>query len=108
MILRITSLAALVILPLVALASTEEEKAARATLDRAIAAMGGTKRLSSPHALAGTSKGTLHANGRRVAVRNEWTVQGLDRLRWSSELTVDERTTTFLIVLQGSKGWIAA
>lgn len=81
--------------------SADDGKAARALLDRAIAALGGEKLLSAPHALTGKSKGTV--TGDRTAVSNTWTVQGLDRLLWDSELG----TSTFKIGLGAKSAWIS-
>jgi outer membrane lipoprotein-sorting protein len=102
------------VLPLIAvlchpaLARDEDPKTARAVLDRAIQAAGGTKRLSAKPALTGKSKGTVQLLGKSTAVTNEWTVQGTGQLKWNSELTVNDKATTFTIVLNGDEGWIAA
>jgi hypothetical protein len=78
----------------VALAREGDAKAARAVLDRAIQAAGGTKRLSSKPALAGKSTGTVQ-------------VQGTDQLKWSAEVTLDDNPTTVLLVVNRDKGWIS-
>src|SRR5262249_44564532 len=36
-----------------------------------------------------------------------WTVQGLTQSRWSSEVTINDSKATFLVVLNGDKGWIS-
>jgi hypothetical protein len=89
----------------VARADEEDTKAAQATLDRAITAMGGAKVLA-PRALSGTSRGTIEVLGMKNPVTNEWTVQGLDQVRWSSELTLNDKQTTIVLVVNGEKGWI--
>jgi hypothetical protein len=83
-----------------------DARAARALLDRAIDAMGGAKALAGARALSGKSKGTFRAAGKATAVANEWTVQGLDRLKWNTELTENDNTTAILLVLDRGKGWI--
>ena len=86
---------------LVLVPSADDGKAARALLDRAIAAMGGEKLLSAPHAVTGKSRGTLIGDA-RTAVSNTFTVQGLDRLLWDSELG----TSTFKLGLGAKSAWI--
>ena len=93
--------AVLLLLPLALRA--DDEKEARALLRRAIAALGGEKALSRPHALAGRSMGTLHAGGKTEAVANRFLVQGLDKLRWEAEAG----SSAFVLGLDGSKGWIS-
>ncbi len=83
----------------------EDARSARAILDRAIEAMGGAKALSKP-ALSGSSRGTLEAVGNRSNVTNEWTVQGLDQLKWSSELTLNDNLVSIVVVLNKNQAWI--
>ena len=66
--------------------ATTNAKAARATLDQAIEAMGGAKLLAAEASLSRHEQG--HARGAGQAkspVTNEWTVQGPDQLKWTTE-----------------------
>src|SRR5262249_3373748 len=80
-------------------AAPEEQKEARAILARAIKAVGGEKVLAAEGSLSGKSRGSIYLNGAKTPVGNEWTVQGLDRLKWSSEVTLNERTHSIIVCL---------
>lgn len=93
-------------LPAAAARGDDDAKAARAVVDRAIRAAGGAKPLAKP-SLRGKSKGTITLAGKSSAVANEWTVQGTDQLKWSTDLTLNDQAATFVIVLNGARGWIS-
>ena len=84
-----------------------EERTAWAILDRAIRAMGGAKTLSGQRALTGTSQGKARINEMDFAVTNEWTVQGIDQLKWSSMITINENEASILLVVNSKGGWIS-
>jgi hypothetical protein len=86
-------------------AADEDAKAARATLDRAIKAMGGPKLLAA-RALSGSSRGTIFVLGNKSPVTNEWTVQGLDQLKWVTEVTLNDNPAAITLVVDRDKGWI--
>jgi hypothetical protein len=92
-------------LPLPAVGADDE--AARAVLEKALVALGGAEKLARLPARSGKSRGTLMVNDSRVPVTNEWSAQGIDQLRWSSEITNDGRTSSLVMVLDGDKGWIS-
>jgi hypothetical protein len=83
----------------------EDAKAARETLERAIKAMGGPKLLAA-RALSGTSRGTVFVLGNKSPVTNEWTVQGLDQLKWVTEVTLNDNPAAITVVIDRDKGWI--
>src|SRR5687767_4496320 len=85
--------------------AADDAKAARATLDRAIKAMGGEKLLAAK-ALSGTSRGTAEVVGIKATVTNEWTVQGLDQFKWVTEAKINENTAAVTLVLKGDKAWL--
>jgi hypothetical protein len=84
----------------------DDQKNARAILDRAIQASGGEKLLAAEGSLSGKSSGSIYPNGVKLAVNNEWTVQGLDRLRWSTELNPDKQSASLVIGMNPKKTWI--
>jgi hypothetical protein len=86
--------------------SAEENKVARQLLDRAIDALGGLELLQKEKAITGTSEGTVHINNKANKVRNEWSVQGLDQLKWSSEVTIDDKSLSVVLVMNAKKAWI--
>src|SRR5262245_15457032 len=105
---QVALLATMCLLPLLAPPASyadEDAKAARATLDRAIAAMGGPKVLAA-RALSGTSRGTIFVLGNKSPVTNEWTVQGLDQLKWVTEVTLNDNPASIIVVVDRDKGWI--
>lgn len=83
----------------------EEAKSARETLLRAIKAAGGEKLLAAK-ALQGKSRGTLLLLGNKSPVNNEFFVQGLDQVKWSSEVTLNDKQVTAVLVIDKDKGWI--
>src|SRR5262245_8408145 len=83
----------------------EDAKSARATLDRAIAAMGGPKLLAA-RALSGSSRGSIFVLGNKSPVTNEWTVQGLDQLKWVTEVTLNDNPASIVVVFDRDKGWV--
>jgi len=84
----------------------DEAKGARPIVERAIAASGGAKLLASQPSLSGTSRGTITLGDAERSVENAWTVQGLDKLKWSSDLTSGDQTLNIVLVLDGKRGWI--
>src|SRR3954471_22295757 len=84
----------------------DEARAARAVLETALKALGGADKLAEQPAPTGQSRGTLLVNDAKVAVTNGWSAQGLDQLKWSTELTADGRMTTLVLVLNGDKAWL--
>src|SRR5262245_32706668 len=86
----------------------DEAKEAKAVLGRALKALGGEKALKKHPALTGKSTGTVVLMGKKSPATNEWTVQGLDQLKWTTEVELNGKPTTFVIVLGGGKGWIQA
>lgn len=85
----------------------EDAKAAKATLERAITALGGAKALDKHPAWTGKSKGEIAFNEQTSPASNEWTVQGLESARWATEVTINQNTAKILLVLGGDKAWIS-
>lgn len=94
------------VLALTGVAQAEDAKEARAVVERAVKAMGGAKRLGMP-ALSGTGKGKVFILGKDQPVTNEWTVQGLDQVKWAMEVTLNDNPATQIqIVVNKDHGWI--
>jgi hypothetical protein len=85
-------------------AAADDAKTARALVDKALVALGGAKAVRAAHGMTGTGTGTLHLNGAAQKVRNRFTAQGLDRLRWE----VDINAGTLRLGLHAKGVWISA
>lgn len=83
----------------------EDGKAARVLLERAITALGG-KTVLTARGLSGTSRGTAYALGMKAPVRNEWIVQGLDQVKWTTDVTLNDNPTTIVLVINRDSGWL--
>ena len=99
-------LLALCVSPLGSPLLADEAKSARQIVDRAVAAAGGAKLLAAQQSLSGTSRGTIHLGEARHTIENTWTVEGLDKLKWVSDLTMGDQTLNIVLVLDGKTGWI--
>jgi outer membrane lipoprotein-sorting protein len=82
----------------------DDAKVARALVDKAIVALGGAKAVRAAHTMTGTGTGTLHLNGANQKVRNRFTAQGIDRLRWE----IDINGGTLRLGLYAKGVWISA
>ena len=96
----------LCVIPLGSILGADDTKAARLIVDQAIKAAGGAKLLDAQSSLSGTSRGKIHLADAEHSVENTWTVQGLDKLKWTSTLTMGDQTLNLLLVLDGKRGWI--
>lgn len=85
----------------------DEATAARKVLDKAIEALGGTKEIARHKGLTGNSKGSITLNGAKSALANVWTVQGVDQLKWSADFTLNDKSTTILLVVNSKEGWVS-
>ena len=99
-------LVVLCMFPLGSTLGADDAKTARPIVDRAVNAVGGAKLLDSQLSLSGTSRGTIHLADAQHSVENNWTVQGLDKLEWASDLTMGDQTLKIVLVLDGKRGWI--
>lgn len=84
----------------------DDAAAARALVEKGITALGGAKVLAAEGSLTGSSQGTIYVLNQKAPLRNEWVVQGLDRFKWSSDVTLNNQSSPFVLVLTGSKLWI--
>lgn len=82
-----------------------DEKEAKATIDKAIQAMGGEEKLSAIKAFSAKGKGQITLDGNDLDFTFEMTTQGNDKYRSTYE--VDAGGTKFEggTVLDGEKGW---
>ncbi|MFQ3592909.1 MAG: hypothetical protein SNJ82_06925 [Gemmataceae bacterium] len=95
--------ALLLLLILVADPKTDESQTARAVVEKAIAALGGAEAVRASHRMTGTGSGTLHVNAASQKIRNRFSAQGLDRLRWEVEIN----GSTILIGLHAKGVWLS-
>jgi hypothetical protein len=99
------ALAVLLLLPTVSLADGEKE--GKELLTKVIKAMGGEKELAKPHAFTGVGAGKLTLNAEQK-ISNRFTAQGLDSIRWETELTnADAKSITITLGLHEGKLWLS-
>jgi hypothetical protein len=82
-----------------------EDADARATLDKAIKALGGEAKLAKLDAYALKAKGTITFNGNDNEFTSELTAQGLDHYRSAFEADFGGNKFSAVTVLNGDKGW---
>ena len=89
----------------VALPARADEKEAKATIDKAIKAMGGEEKLSGVKAFSAKGKGTVNLDGADIDFTFELTAQGIDKYRSAYEGEVGGDKFDGATVLDGDKGW---
>src|SRR5206468_52714 len=82
----------------VATAKADQNADARATIDKAMKAMGGEEKLVANKAMTWKEKGTYYGMGAGLPYTGEFSVQWPDRYRMTIQ-------GVFTIVLNGDKGW---
>jgi hypothetical protein len=82
-----------------------DDQDTKATLDKAIKALGGEEKLSKATTVSWKSKGTLTFNGNDNEISNRATLQGLDHYRSEFEGKFGDNDVKGVIVLNGDKGW---
>jgi hypothetical protein len=82
-----------------------DDEIAKATLDKAIKALGGEEKLAKVEAFTWKSKGKFIINGNHHNFKSHVTVQGLDQYRSEFEGEFNGNTVKGVTVLKGGKGW---
>ena len=82
-----------------------DDEVAKATLDKAIKALGGEEKLAKLEAFTWKSKGKLIINGSDNNFNSHVTVQGFDQYRSEFEGEFNGNTVKGVTVLNGDKGW---
>ena len=82
-----------------------DEKEAKATIDKAIKAIGGEEALGKAKVLSWKTKGTITFNGNDGQISTLTTSQGIDHYRSEIEGDFNGNTFTGVVVLNGDKGW---
>jgi hypothetical protein len=82
-----------------------DEQAAKATLDKAIKALGGEARLSKNKAFTMKGKGTLLIDGDDIPISFQTTARGIEQYRSTYEGEIGGEKFTGATVIDGSKGW---
>jgi hypothetical protein len=82
-----------------------DEKEAKATIDKAIKAMGGEEKLTGIKAFSAKGKGQIALEGNDYDFTFEMTTKGIDKYRSSYEVEVDGKKFDGVTVLDGDKGW---
>jgi len=85
--------------------SRAADETAKATLDKAIKALGGEEKLAKAEAFTWKSKGKFIINGSDNEFSNHATVQGFDQYRSEFEGEFNGNTVKRVTVLKGDKGW---
>ena len=82
-----------------------DEKEAKATIDKAIKALGGEEKLAGVKAFSAKGKGQITLEGNDYDFTFEMTAKGIDKYRSSYEVEVDGTKFEGVTVLEGAKGW---
>jgi negative regulator of sigma E activity len=82
-----------------------DEKEAKATIDKAIKAIGGEEKINGIKALSVKGKGQITLDGSDYDFTFEMTSKGIDKYRSSYEVEVDGKKFDGVTVLEGDKGW---
>jgi len=82
-----------------------DDEIAKATLDKAIKALGGEEKLAKVEAFTWKSKGKFIINGNDNNFSGHVTVQGFDQYRSEFEGEFNGSTVKRVTVLKGDKGW---
>jgi hypothetical protein len=82
-----------------------EDGTAKATLDKAIKALGGEERLAKVEAFTWKSKGHFFLHGSDNRFNGHVTVQGFDQYRSEFEGEFNGSPLKWITVLKGDKGW---
>jgi len=97
------AVAVLLLSPLAARA--EDDKEARAVIDRAVKALGGAEKLAPLQGVTFRTKGQVTVNDFKADLSGDAAVQGQERYRWSLEISAMGRTESGVLILDGDKGW---
>jgi negative regulator of sigma E activity len=82
-----------------------DEKEAKATINKAIKAMGGEEKLTGIKSFSAKGKGQIALEGNDYDFTFEMTTKGIDKYRSSYEVEVDGKKFDGVTVLDGDKGW---
>src|SRR5205809_7563527 len=83
----------------------EDDKGAKAILDKAIKALGGEEKLSKVKAMTWKGKGKINFGGSENEFTSQTTVQGLDHFRSEFEGEFMGNKLKGVTVIAGDKGW---
>jgi hypothetical protein len=84
----------------------DEQAEGVALIDKAIKAMGGQDRLTKFQGQTWKAKGSFQEGGAEITFTSDISVQGEDKYRWDLEVTVQGRSVTGNLVINGAKGWM--
>jgi outer membrane lipoprotein-sorting protein len=87
-------------------ARAEEKSEARAIIDKAIKAMGGTEKLAVEKARSFKAKGKVQSGGGALDYTGEFAVQPPDKLRFQMEFEANAMKFTIRYVFDGKQGWM--
>jgi len=82
-----------------------DDQDTKATLDKAIKALGGEEKLSKATTVSWKSKGKITFNGNDNEISLRATLQGLDHYRSEFEGKFGDNDVKGVVVLNGDKGW---
>jgi hypothetical protein len=85
--------------------SLADEKEAKATIEKAIKAMGGEEKLSGVKAFTAKGKGQITLEGTQNGFTFQMTTQGIDKYRSTYKVEVGGKDFEGGTVLDGDKGW---
>jgi hypothetical protein len=86
-------------------AAEEEQKAAQATIDRAIKAMGGAEAVGKMKSLTWKAKAKVSVNEVEVTTSEDWSAKGIDKYHVDFNITINSNNVDGSMILNGDKGW---
>jgi hypothetical protein len=86
-------------------AADDEQKAAQATLDKAIKAMGGAEAVGKMKSLTWKAKAKVTVNDVEVTTNEDWSAKGLDKYHVDFNITINSNNVDGSMILNGDKGW---
>src|SRR5262245_13768607 len=87
-------------------AAQEQDKEAKAVLEKAIKAMGGADRLNKHAAILFKGKGTVHVMNMELPFTGEFALQFPDKIRQTIDVEVKGMKFTTVQVFDGKKAWV--
>jgi hypothetical protein len=85
--------------------AAEDARTARAVMDQAIKAHGGSEKLAKTELMTRQAKGGINLYGQELPFTDEWVLQLPERWRWTLDAGAPGQKTRLLLVVSGDKGW---
>jgi hypothetical protein len=86
--------------------TTAGQASPRQVVDRAIKAHGGAAALAKYPAVVMTAKGNFYGLGQALPFTGAWAVEGAERMKFTLEMTIQDKPAKVVEVVNGNKGWV--